>query len=109
MSNIGDRPGSETADLSLDQATSEPSRREHDAGEESQGDQVVGHSGRSDEVANAYGRTVEAARRTYERAGVAARTAVQRGEANIVERAEARPVTMVLAALAIGFVFGRAV
>jgi len=55
-----------------------------------------------------YGETVEAARRTIERAGEVASTAARTGQDALAREAQERPVTLFLAALAAGFILGRA-
>jgi hypothetical protein len=56
----------------------------------------------------AYAETADAARRTIGQAGEALRAAADSGQNALGAEAERRPVTLLLAALAVGFIFGRA-
>ncbi len=77
------------------------------AGESAEQRQAKATSASAD-LAGAYGEAKIAARRTLDQAEGTVRSLVDSGRETLVVEAERRPVTLALAALAIGFIFGRA-
>jgi hypothetical protein len=76
-------------------------------------DDTSGESGAAGPAAGGAASTAEAqvaqaARRTYAQAGRTLRVSAERGEDILVTAAREHPVSTVLAALAVGFLFGRA-
>jgi hypothetical protein len=57
---------------------------------------------------DSYAKAVDAAKRTYERANATLRAATQEGQEVLAAEAQQRPLTVLLATLAIGFLVGRA-